>query len=188
MSNLRTLIQAGDIYQHLNVLYDYAVKINAQVILELGTSDGDSTASFIDACEKTGGFLFSVDIDPHPKAVDTYKDSSNWIFIHADDVGGDFAYGDNYFSRFDVDKKPDNLNWHKPIDLLFIDTSHIYEHTLVELEKYVPCVKIGGIVILHDTEVEGEMKAINDYIEKEKNLKWIENRINNHGLGVLEKI
>ena len=38
--------------------------------------------------------------------------------------------------------------------MLFIDTSHAYEHTLAELRKFVPLVAPGGTVLLHDTRLE----------------------------------
>jgi predicted ThiF/HesA family dinucleotide-utilizing enzyme len=42
------------------------------------------------------------------------------------------------------------------VDLLFIDTSHYYEHTLQELRTYVPRVRPGGTVLMHDTELTRE--------------------------------
>ncbi len=39
------------------------------------------------------------------------------------------------------------------VDILFIDTSHAYAHTLAELQLYAPRVRKGGLVFLHDTEV-----------------------------------
>ena len=37
------------------------------------------------------------------------------------------------------------------VDFVFIDTNHIYEETLAELEAYLPRVKDGGRILLHDT-------------------------------------
>jgi cephalosporin hydroxylase len=39
-------------------------------------------------------------------------------------------------------------------DVLFIDTSHAYDHTLAELRKFVPLVAPGGTVLLHDTRLQ----------------------------------
>lgn len=38
-----------------------------------------------------------------------------------------------------------------PPQLVFIDSSHQYEHTLKELELWYPALPIGGLLILHDT-------------------------------------
>jgi cephalosporin hydroxylase len=37
---------------------------------------------------------------------------------------------------------------------VFIDTSHHYRHTLDELRAYQHLVKSGGLILLHDTELE----------------------------------
>ena len=57
-----------------------------------------------------------------------------WTFIHGDDMDPQVQ-----------DLLPPE------VDILFIDTSHEYEHTLRELESYVPRVVAGGTVLLHDT-------------------------------------
>ena len=37
------------------------------------------------------------------------------------------------------------------IDILFIDTVHTFGHTKKELEKFIPLMNSGGIIIMHDT-------------------------------------
>jgi cephalosporin hydroxylase len=61
-----------------------------------------------------------------------------------------------------------NLQAGKPYDLIFIDSSHLLYHTLLELRKFTPWVKPGGRILLHDTEwttvgvPEGEyMRGVN---------------------------
>ncbi|MCX6705099.1 MAG: glycosyltransferase, partial [Candidatus Woesebacteria bacterium] len=44
--------------------------------------------------------------------------------------------------------------WKKPIDLLFIDGSHIYEDIKKDFELFFPWVKDGGFVLLHDVDKE----------------------------------
>lgn len=39
-------------------------------------------------------------------------------------------------------------------DLLFVDSSHDYDHTVAELDLYGPKVVPGGVIVLHDTENE----------------------------------
>jgi len=50
---------------------------------------------------------------------------------------------------------PDDLQfgrtWSRSIDLLFIDTSHAYSHTLEELELFGQHVRERGFICLHDT-------------------------------------
>jgi len=40
--------------------------------------------------------------------------------------------------------------WRKPIDLLFIDGSHLYEDVKSDFELFYPWVKKGGMVVFHD--------------------------------------
>jgi predicted O-methyltransferase YrrM len=81
------------------------------------------------------------------------------------------------------------------IDVLFIDTSHAYWHTLEELRLYVPRVQPGGVVLMHDTELESPdgvgnrppfpvAKALNDFCA-ETGLMW-RNRTGCWGLGIID--
>ena len=40
-------------------------------------------------------------------------------------------------------------------DLIFLDSSHMYDHFLQEVELYLPLVKRGGLLIFHDALWEG---------------------------------
>jgi cephalosporin hydroxylase len=81
------------------------------------------------------------------------------------------------------------------VDVLFIDTSHTYEQTLAELHTYVSRVRAGGVVMCHDTEVEGPAgvgastpfpvaRALDTFCE-ETGLTWV-NQPGSHGLGVIQ--
>ncbi len=119
----------SDIVDHLPRLREEACRENV-VVIELGVRGGNSTAAFLDAAELYEGHVWSVDIDPCPGEHD------RWTFLHGDDMNPDI-----------IDQLPD-------CDVLFIDTSHHYEHTLAELKAYVPKVRDGGVVLLHDSELE----------------------------------
>jgi predicted O-methyltransferase YrrM len=49
------------------------------------------------------------------------------------------------------------------VDLLFLDGDHSYEGTLSAMADYVPKLKPGGIVALHDYDYETVRKAASDY-------------------------
>jgi hypothetical protein len=40
------------------------------------------------------------------------------------------------------------------VDVLFIDTTHAYAQTSLEIELYLPKVRPGGVVLMHDVELE----------------------------------
>jgi hypothetical protein len=77
------------------------------------------------------------------------------------------------------------------VDVLFIDSSHTYAQTRQELEKYVPRVRPGGMVLLHDTtwrftdRPDAEVgDALNDTLPR-LGLSWRELGGEN-GLGLIE--
>jgi cephalosporin hydroxylase len=120
----------SDIVQHLPRLHAEA-STGDVVVIELGVRSGNSTAAFLAAVEEYGGHVHSVDIGRPPVP---WHGHPQWTFH----LGDDLAL---------VDELPE-------CDVLFIDTSHHYGHTLAELEAFVPKVKPGGIVLMHDTELE----------------------------------
>lgn len=118
-----------DIVDHLPYFVELCVERDAKQVIELGVRSGNSTIAWLYGLEQTGGELWSVDIDPAPPI-----EADRWFFIRASDL--DVA-----------GSLPDD------VDIVFIDTLHYYEHTLAELELYVPKVKPGGVVVMHDTEL-----------------------------------
>lgn len=121
----------SDIYLHLPKFVEAVHTYNAQHVIELGTRTGVSTVAWLYALEQTGGHLTSVDIDSKPPI----GDHPHWLFIQGDDMNPEIS------SRLE------------PADIVFIDTSHHYEHTLRELHTYRWLVKPGGLIMCHDTEL-----------------------------------
>jgi len=122
---------ASDIHQHLPLLATMAS--NAQHVVELGARSGMSTTAFLFGLEQSGGRLTSVDLDAAP---DIGGEHTNWIHIQGDDTDvGVMAQVDE-------------------CDILFIDTSHHYEHTRWELDNWGRKVRAGGLIVCHDTELE----------------------------------
>ena len=60
---------------------EYLNNINNPNILEFGVRHGISTKMFIDSCEKSNGYLCSVDVDNYSNKFN----SSNWKFLHCRD-------------------------------------------------------------------------------------------------------
>jgi hypothetical protein len=175
-----------DIQGHLEFLHKTALGYGN--LVELGVRSGNSTSALLAAVERhayvTGdtrppevfGGLWSVDIEM-PAVPAQWHALGYWHFLQANDV-----------SQRAQDWLPDKFN------VLFIDTSHDYEHTLAELRLYVPRVESGGFVLLHDTEWEPPnvqlygptgpvARALGDYCEAE-GLYW-HNRPGFYGMGVI---
>ena len=119
---------------------------NAERVFEFGVRYGASTIAFLHALYN-GGLLYSVDCSFPVTDVETGIDllSSQgplgcvpyWVFMLGYDT-----------SHMIYDALPTRC------DVLFIDTNHVYEETLAELEKWSSRVRVGGRILLHDTFIE----------------------------------
>ena len=143
----------SDINEHLMTLYMLTIEKRLKSVLELGTRDGESTLALLNAFKQTGGSVTSIDIDACDSAGKRIQDAglaSLWHFIQSNDL---------------------IVSWDRPIDHLFIDTSHTYEHTMAELRKYEPWVVRGGIITLHDSaSYAGLKKAVDEFLSQRKDL------------------
>lgn len=162
------LCKPSDNHEHLTTLYLLSILKGSKTIVELGTADGESTISLLSAARETGGMVYSFDIEPCEEAkklVHSYGLENFWCFTQGDDRKAD---------------------WRKPIDHLYIDTSHYYEHTLYELEKFEPLVRNGGVITMHDSTVADVSRAVKDHFKKRRDVKVLE-YLNNNGLFIILK-
>ena len=127
----RLRVTPSDIYRHLPTFVRLVTERDARHVLELGTRTGVSTIAWLYGLEQTGGRLTSVDIDEKPRI----GDYPHWEFIQGDDLDPAVV------TRLDR------------ADIVFIDTSHLYEHTVAELNTYVHLVRRPGLIVCHDTEL-----------------------------------
>ena len=189
---LDRLSRWSDIREYLPLLYDCARSRPGVRVLELGARRGNSTLAFLAGATESRGHVTSVDIDRVTDfgtgmfdGMAAWGRIPEWTFVHGDDMDPEVQ-----------------AQLPEEVDLLFIDTSHYYEHTLAELEFYVPRVISGGIVLCHDTlwlpvsRVSMEVtepwdggpppvaRAINDYC-KATGRTWAEIPAG-YGLGILQ--
>jgi predicted O-methyltransferase YrrM len=157
-------------------LRETAESYGRPVIIELGVRSGQSTSAFLAGIQGNGGEAWSVDVDP-PQVPPHWHNLPGWHFLQADDLS---AQAQAWLPQ--------------QCDVLFIDTSHTVEQTLAELRLYVPRVRKGGIVLMHDTEWEepgtmldapgGWVTQALDTFCAEAGLSW-ENRSGSYGMGIL---
>ena len=158
----------SDIYLHLPRMVALCEAVDATHVIELGTRTGVSTIAWLYALEGRGR-LTSVDIDPKPPI----GDWPHWTFIQGDDL--------EVVDRID------------PAEIVFIDTSHLYDQTVKELNAYLPLAK--RLIVCHDTQLrrpEGSPSrplfpvrtAIREFTERH-GFKWFEYP-DCWGLGVIE--
>lgn len=181
----RTLEHAAkptDIHQHLVTLHGLVTSIAAKTVIELGVNLGESTVALLEAVHVTEGTLISVDIQLLPNVVPMlteYGLISRWNFNLSDDL--------EYAKTWPAGKLA---------DLIFIDTSHTFDHTTKEIAAYEPILRPGGIMVFHDTVsfYAGVQKPINNFLtakgcryEQKPNGWQYENKTNCNGLGILRK-
>jgi hypothetical protein len=94
----------SDIQSHLPRFAAMVELLGATHVIELGTRTGVSTIAWLYALEGRGT-LDSVDIDPKPDI----GEWPHWTFHQGDDM--------------------EMVGQLEPADIVFIDTSHLYEHT-----------------------------------------------------------
>jgi predicted O-methyltransferase YrrM len=108
------------------------IELQLHTVVELGCGSGDSTVALLSAAQEVGGQVTSVDIDACDPVKVMLRQASldgRWTFLHGDDM---------------------EVEPPQPIDHLFIDTSHTFDHTLNELGRYEPLVRSGGVITMHD--------------------------------------
>jgi cephalosporin hydroxylase len=128
-----------DISDHLETLFVECLNIESKLIVELGVGDGESTFVLERVANLWGAKLVSVDIVDCQK-VSTFKDR---IFIKKDDIA--FAAEFPGWCR--------ERNIVPVIDVLFIDTSHLYDHTVAEIKAWFPYLALRTKVFFHDTNM-----------------------------------
>lgn len=142
------MIDQTDITDHLPVIFSEAIKSRPSLMVELGTRGGDSTKVLLRAASITMAKMLSVDIEDCSHVVNDSFFKDNWRFVQADDVvfAGEFK---NWCLK---------NGFPASIDLLFIDTSHEYEHTIREINAWFPLLSARCKVILHDTNMRRYFK------------------------------
>jgi len=153
--------EQSDIAEHTAHLTAFVIATQAKFVVELGTRTGVSTRALAEGVKRTGGTLNAIDINDCSQ----FLEGVQCNFIHADDM---------------TVALPAN-----PIDILFIDTSHMLDHTFAELERWVPCVREGGFILLHDMNCGGVLEAVQNFCTKTGYQYLFDQRQN--GLGVIIK-
>lgn len=190
-----------DISDHLETLFLESLALKPKLIVELGVRGGESTFALERAAKLSNSKLVSVDLDDCSKT-SSYKDR---FFVKGDDIK--FA---KEFKSWCTEKKIK-----LEIDVLFIDTSHFFKHTLEEINSWFPFLSKKAKVFFHDTRLRtvyrrkdgsiglgyyqrGVMKAIEVFLRKKYNENkdfvdirngWlVKHYANCNGMAILERL
>jgi hypothetical protein len=167
----------SDINEHLPTLKRYTEECNH--VTEMGVRYVVSTYAFMMGKPKR---LISYDIIP----VENFGIDRNDLkkLAKENDVNFDFFVGDT--TKIEIEET----------DLLFIDTWHVYQQLIIELNSHAK--KTKKYIILHDTtkfgefgecnEGDGIMKAILEFLNENSNWVIHEKFENNNGLTILKRL
>lgn len=162
--------------EHAETLLDAVKNYPDPTVVELGVRTCVSTAIFLAAIEEHAGRLWSVDIrEPYGSAFPRLLGHPAWSLTICDDLAPAI-----------VRNIPDH-------EILFVDTSHTYEHTLGELVAYTPHLRPGGVVLMHDTNVQYAddsgteypvKRAVAEFMRRQSG--WLfDNSTDRYGLGAM---
>lgn len=153
------------------------------VIVEIGVLFGDTTKVLLGAAKPTTHIY---GIDP------IIPDSMNEALIGSVEKINELVaqYPNFTFIKdysFNVVK-----TWDKEIDYIFIDGDHQYEAVKADYEQWLPFVKVGGIIAIHDSAANrggpfywpGPSQLADELINA-SNLEFIQTR---HTMTILKKI
>lgn len=133
-------IGASDISDHLSTLFYHALEASPRLIVELGTRGGESTRILLAVAEIANARVLSVDVNDCSALKVPYP--HRWHFVRHDDV----TFGREGFvgwcRQLEIEAKA---------DVIFIDTSHRYEHTKDEIAMWIDHLSSTGVMIFHDT-------------------------------------
>ncbi len=129
-----------DINDHLVTLFLEALTVDAKLIVELGVRGGETTFVLERVARLSNAMLVSVDLNDC-SSISSYP---KWRFVQGDDVafGGAFA---PWCQGQQIEPK---------IDLLLIDTSHVFDHTTQEIAHWFPWLSGRAKVVLRDRNLQ----------------------------------
>lgn len=136
LSLSKHILTRGALSGHLSTLFWECMRNKPGLLVEIGVRGGQSTAVFCNAAQNYDGAVISVDIED----TDFYTDYPRWSFFkeRSQDLAGRFQDVKSNLALSDI-------------DVLFLDSSHLYDETREELTAWLPHVAPGGLIICHDT-------------------------------------
>ena len=156
--------EAFTIFTHLTererlLLFDLAGSLAANAtVVEIGSYLGASTSFLAAGVRLRSGRVFAVDTWENQGMTEGPRDTFR-----------EFLDNTSALSEAIVPSRGTSLEWanrfESPIDLLFVDGDHEYTAVRVDLEAWLPKVRHGGIVAMHDYAwAEGVRRAVREVL------------------------
>jgi cephalosporin hydroxylase len=130
-----------DISDHLIAMFVEALAVQPRLIVELGVRSGESTFALERVARLCNSTFVSVDVEQ--PTFSTPPSWSNWTFVKGDDI--EFARSLPAWCA--------SRGVRPEIDILLIDTNHVYSHTVKEIAAWFPLLSPKAKVFFHDTNM-----------------------------------
>lgn len=151
------------------LLYNLAKDTNVEgCVVEIGSYKGGSTICLA-LGSRDGNKEGVYAIDPHKGVKPDYHNNTEVAYLDNLKATG----ADNYVTSIFKTSIRAIEEWDKPIRLLFIDGSHVYEDVRADFLMWEPYLTVGGVIALHDSTaqsptVEGPRRVVNEYIKTDR--------------------
>lgn len=155
-----------DISDHIPALFCHCIMQNPSIIIEAGVRWGDgSTVPLKLANELSKAYLIGLDIYD---CSSVYASIANSCFLQINDL--DFPY---YFKTMPLKKDA--------VDFVFIDTSHLFDHSIKEIAAFISILAKTGALGFHDTNPVGnDPRGVIEALKAYFNLQYDESKYFNH--------
>lgn len=141
-----------DVNDHLATLFAESLGIAPRLIVELGVRGGETAFVLERIADLYGSRIVLVDIEECPNV----SGSAHVSFVKSDDI--EFA---ERFEAWCAERSIDSS-----IDILHIDTSHLYDHTVREINAWFPFLSDRAKVFFHDTHLESVFRRSDGSMER----------------------
>jgi predicted O-methyltransferase YrrM len=156
------------------LLYNFAKNCTGKgVIVEIGSWKGKSTI-WLGKGSKSGNKVKVYAIDPHVGSSEHRRIHGNiWTFEEfAKNIKN--AEVDDIIVPIVKTSKEASKDFHKPVELIFIDGAHEYELVKLDFKLWFPKVIEGGIMAFHDSvwgDYLGPKKVVEAFMYKSENFR-----------------
>jgi predicted O-methyltransferase YrrM len=146
--------------QELLALYRLVLNLSSgSIIVEIGSYLGASTCFLAAGASELGGKVYCVDTWQNEGMTEGSRDTFSIFYRNTTKYR-------NFIKPLRGKSIQIAESFSEKIDLLFIDGDHSYEGTKSDVESWLPHLKSGGLVIMHDSGwAEGVKRVINENIE-----------------------
>ena len=170
-------------HPHRGFAYELIDKHRPKLIVELGVHYGDSYFTFCQACEELEleAQLYGIDDWQGDEQAGLYGEE---VYETVSSYSEEFYPERSTLLRMDFKEAIQKFEV-QSIDLLHIDGSHEYETVKMDFESWLPKLKKGGVILVHDILVEREDFGVKKFWEEIVQAYSTETHQEGFGLGII---